>query len=87
MPRRMAVAHLQGAQQSIPGQCVETQPGSAFAGALRRRLSLEWNDHTTLLASCIASRKDRFAAMRITEAGSNPADAHRPIVTEGFPVL
>jgi len=66
----MAVAHLQGSQQSSPGQCVETHSGSAFAGALRRRLSLEWNDHTALLASCIASRKDSFAAMRIVEAGS-----------------
>jgi hypothetical protein len=69
----MAVAHLQGAQQSIPGQCVETQQGSAFAGALRRRSSLEWNDHTALLASCIASRKVCFAAMRIVETGSRVA--------------
>jgi len=67
----MAVAHLQGAQQSSPGQCVETHSGSAFAGALQRRSSLEWNDHAALLASCIASRKDGFAAMRIVEAGSN----------------
>jgi len=66
----MAVAHLQGAQQSIPGQCVETRTGSAFAGTLRRRSTLEWNDHTALLASCTASRKDRFAAMLIVEAGS-----------------
>jgi len=66
----MAVAHLQGAQQSSPGQCVETRTGSDFAGALRRRSSLEWNDHAALLASCIAIRKDRFAAMRIFETGS-----------------
>jgi hypothetical protein len=66
----MAVAHLQGAQQSSPGQCVETHPGSAFAGTLQRRSSLEWNDHTALLASRIVSRKDRFAAMRIIESGS-----------------
>jgi hypothetical protein len=66
----MTVAHLQGAQQSIPGQCVETHSGSAFAGALQRRLSLEWNNHTALLASCSASRKDRFAAMRKIETGS-----------------
>lgn len=31
LPRRIAVAHLQGAQQSSPGQCVEIQPGSAIA--------------------------------------------------------
>jgi hypothetical protein len=66
----MAIVHSQGAQQSIPGQCVETQPGSAFAGALLRRLSLEWNYHNVLLASCIASRKDCFAAMRTIVAGS-----------------
>jgi hypothetical protein len=44
--------------------------GSAFAGALQRRSLLEWNDHTSLLASGIASRKDRFAAMRNYEIGS-----------------
>jgi hypothetical protein len=66
----MAVAHLQGAQQSNPAQCVETHLGSAFAGALQRRLSLEWNDHTALLASRTASRKGRFAAMWIIEIGS-----------------
>jgi len=67
----MAIAHLQGAQQSSPGQCVETRPGSAFAGALQRHSSLEWNNHAAFLASCIASRKDSFAAMRIVETGSN----------------
>ncbi len=67
----MAVANLQGAHRSSSGQCVETHPGSAFAGAQRRRLLLEWNNHNALLASCIASRKDSFAAMRIVEAVSD----------------
>jgi hypothetical protein len=58
----------------------ESNPtGSDFAGALRRRLSLEWNDHTALLAPCIASRKDSFAAMRIGEMGSSHySDYRRP---------
>jgi len=53
-----------------PGQWRETQSGSAFAGALLCRLSLEWNDHTALLASRSASRKDRFATMDIIETAS-----------------
>ncbi len=48
----------------------ETQTGSAFAGAQLRHSSLIWNDHTALLVSCCASRKDRFAAMRVYEIGS-----------------
>ena len=80
----MAVANLQGAQQSTPGQCVETHPGSAFAGTLRRRSSLEWNNHTTLLASCIASRKGRFAATRIFETGSDRQDFFETFLFEVF---
>jgi len=57
-----------GLRAGCPNQ---THSGSAFAGALQRRSSLEWNDHAALLASCIASRTDGFAAMRIVEAGSN----------------
>jgi len=67
----MAIAHLQGAQHKIRGQCVETQPGNTVAGALLHRSSLVWNDHAAPLAACSASRKDRFAAMRIFETGSN----------------
>ena len=44
--------------------------GSAFAGDLQRRSSLEWNDHTALLAPCISSRKGSFAAMSDYEIGS-----------------
>ena len=80
----MAVAHSQGAQQSSPGQCVETQSGIAFAGALRRRSSLKWNDHIALLASCIECRKDRFAAMRIVETGSDRQDFFETFFFEVF---
>ena len=58
--------------------------GSAFAGALRRRSSLEWNDHTALLPSCIASRKERFAAMRIVETGSDRQDFFEILFFEDF---
>jgi hypothetical protein len=52
------------------GQWRETRSGSAFAGALLCRSSLEWNNHTTLLASRSASRKMRFAATGIVETAS-----------------
>ncbi len=58
-----------------PGQWRETQSGSAFAGALLCRLSLEWNNHTALLASRSASRKDRFATMDIIETASTLSGA------------
>ncbi len=80
----MAVAHSQGAQQCSSGQCVETYPGNAFARALRRRSSLEWNNHSALLASCIASRKDRIAAMRIVETGSDRQDFFDTFFFEAF---
>ena len=48
----------------------ETRLGSAFAGVLRCRSSLGWNDHTTLLASRSPSRKGRFATMNIVQTAS-----------------
>ena len=54
----------------IPGQCLDILPGGAFAGTLQRRSSFEWNDRTVRLASCKASRNDRFEAMRFIQTGS-----------------
>jgi hypothetical protein len=51
---------IRKARNKAAGQWRETRSGSAFAGALLCRLSLEWNDHAALLASRSASRKDRF---------------------------
>ena len=53
-------------------------------GALLCRSSLEWNDHTALLASCIASRKGRFAAMWNTEIGSSHRSTPRDRVVTGI---
>ena len=56
-----------GRRAGCPNQ---TQPGSAFAGGLLCRSSLEWNNHTTLLASRSPTRKGRFATTDIIETAS-----------------
>jgi hypothetical protein len=47
---------IRKASNKAVGPAKRNPKGNAFAGALLRRSSLGWNNHTALLASCIPSR-------------------------------
>ncbi len=65
-----AGGHWKGTQQCRWARGAKPLREAVFAGGLLCRLSLEWSDHTSLLASRIPSRKNCFAAMRDDQIGS-----------------